>query len=111
MTDYHQEQQKDETLRILYDYVVSGSVPSDEQQARKICGKGVNFVVIDNILYFIDPKHQGKRRVAVPAHLQDQILRENHGGIMAGHFSGDRLYELASGKWWCDTLYRDCITY
>jgi len=69
MTDYHQEQQKDEVLKILYDYLVNESLPPDEQQARKICAKAVNFAVVDNILYFIDPKQQGRRRAAVPAHL------------------------------------------
>jgi len=90
---------------------VNGSVPHDEQHAKKICTKAVNFAVLDDIMYFIDPKHQGKRRAAVPTHLHDEILRENHGGIMAGHFSGDRLHKLVSNKWWWDTLYRDCITY
>ena len=111
MADYHREQQKDEALKILYDYMVNGSVPPDEQQARKICAKAMHFAVVDNILYFIDPKHKGKRRAAVPAHLQEKILKENHGGVMAGHFSGDRLFKLVSNKWWWETLYRDSITY
>ena len=83
MTDYHREQQKDEGLRILYNYLVNDSVPHDEQQAKKICAKAVNFAVLNDIVYFIGPKHQGKRRAAVPTHLQEEILRENHGGIMA----------------------------
>ena len=71
----------------------------------------MHFAVVDNILYFIDSKHKGKRRAAVPAHLQEKILKENHGGVMAGHFSGDRLFKLVSNKWWWETLYRDSITY
>ena len=47
MADYHQEQQKDEALKILYDYMVNGSVPPDEQQGRKICAKGMHFAVVD----------------------------------------------------------------
>jgi len=54
---------------------------------------------------------QGRKRVAVPLHLQEQILMEYHGGVMAGHFSGDRLYKLVSRKWWWGKLYHDAVTY
>ena len=83
--EFHVEQQKDTEVKELYDYVASGTVPKDKQQAKKTCGQAVHFSFIDNILYFIDSKQQGRKRTVVPAHLQEQILRENHGGIMAGH--------------------------
>lgn len=109
--EFHLEQKKDIKVKELYDYVARGTMPRDEQQAKKICGQAVHFAVIDDILYFIDSKPQGRKRAVVPAHLQEQILRENHGGIMAGHFSGDRLYKLVSRHWWWETLYKDAITY
>ena len=54
--------------------------------------------IIDNVLYFIDPRRKDHHRVAVPGHLQKQILHKNHGGVMAGHFSGSRPYELLSRR-------------
>ena len=56
MCEFHLEQQKDTRVRELYDYVASGVVPKDEQQAKKVCGQAVYFAVIDSILYFIDSK-------------------------------------------------------
>ena len=51
------------------------------------------------------------RRVAVSKHLRQQILYENHGRVMAGHFSGARLYEIVSRKWWWEDLYKDAISF
>lgn len=76
--EFHSEQQKDVKVKELYDYVARGKVPEDKQQANKLCGQAVHFAVIDDILYFIDSKQEGRKRVVVPAHLQEQILKENH---------------------------------
>ena len=111
MYEFHLEQQKDTRVKELYDYVASGIVLNDEQQAKKVCGRAVHFAVVDSILYFVDSKKQGRKRVVVPAHLRNQILRESHGGIMAGHFSGDRLYKLISHHWWWETLYKDAVSH
>ena len=43
--------------------------------------------------------------MTVPVHLQEQILLEHHGGIMAGYFSGEHLYNAVSRRWWWDTHY------
>jgi len=90
------EQQKDPTLKQMYDYLQQGSLPDDERTAKKISAQAMNFAVVDDVLYLIDPKQQGRKRAAVPHHLRRQILMEYHGGVMAGHFSGDRLYKLVS---------------
>jgi len=105
------EQQKDSTLKEIYDYIQQSSLPDDKRMAKKISAQAVNFAVLDGILYLIDSKQQGRKRAAVPHHLQKQILMEYHGGIMAGHFSGDRLYKLVSRHWWWEKLYRDAIEY
>ena len=109
--EFHLEQQKDPKVKELYDYVEKGEVSKDGQQAKKVCGQAMHFAIIDDILYFIDSKQQGRKRAVVPVHLREQILRENHGGIMAGHFSGDRLYKLISRHWWWETLYKDAVSY
>ena len=86
-------------------------MPKDEQQAKKVCRQVIHFAVVDSILYFIDSKKQGRKRAVVPAHLQEQILKEYHGGVMAGHFLGDRLYKLVSCYWWWETLYKDAVSF
>ena len=69
------------------------------------------FQIIDHVLYFIDPRKRNCRRVAVPRHLQQQILLENHGGVMARYFSWVLLYEMLSQKWWWEVLYKDDISF
>jgi len=50
--------------------------------------------LVDDILYYVHPKQENRRRVVVPKHLRKQIMEENHSGPMAGHFSGNRLYNV-----------------
>ena len=38
-------------------------------------------------------------------------MLENHGCIMAGHFSGQRLYNAVSRRWWWDTMYCDSLEF
>ena len=45
--------------------------------------------------------------MAVPVHLREGILHESHGGLLAGHFSGAKLYQAVSRLWWWSTLYKD----
>ena len=99
-SDFHLEQRKDARLRQICEYLENGLLPEHVEESKKITSQSMYFQIIYHVLYFIDPWKRNCRRVAVPRHLQQQILLENHGGVMAGHFSGVRLYEMLSQKWW-----------
>ena len=47
--------------------------------------------------------------MAVPVHLREDILRESHGGLLAGHFSGAKLYQAVSRLRWRSALYKDVM--
>ena len=49
--------------------------------------------------------------VVVPVHLRERILRESHGGVYAGHFSGGKLYSTICRNWWWPTVYRDVMEF
>ena len=49
-----------------------------------------------------------QKRAVVPVQLRDGIMRDVHGGVMSGHFSGNRLFKTLSCHWWWQTMYRDC---
>ena len=70
-------------------------MPDNSQEAKKIAAQASQFAILENVLYFIDASRQNLRRAAVPSHLQEQIMAEIHGGVMSGHFSGNRLYQDA----------------
>ena len=60
---------------------------------------------------FVDQKAGNRKRVVVPAHLRETVLKESHGGVYAGHFSGGKLYSTICRDWWWPTIYRDVIEF
>ena len=109
--DFHLEQEKDSELQHLRQFLEYGILPAEEKEARKLAAQALSFVIVDNVLYFVDAKGRGRKRAAVPSHLQKTILDDHHGGKMAGHFSGARLYTSLSRLWWWRTMYKDAIEY
>ena len=107
----YQEQRKDLKLAVLIEYLENGTLPKEEKEARKTAALATKFVILDKVLYFIDQKKTGRRRAAVPKHLQEKLLQEYHGGRMAGHFSGNRLYATLCYNWWWENMYVDAITF
>ena len=107
--DFSKEQQKDPELRCLYLCLQYGILPEDEWLAKRVATQALNFTVIDDVLHYLDSRGGGRKRAAVPGQLQKVILEDYHGGRMAGHFSGPRLYAALSRKWWWRTMYKDAI--
>ena len=53
---YSQEQRQDETLQEIMLFLEHGELPVDENHARKIALQSSQFVIVDNVLYFIHAK-------------------------------------------------------
>ena len=111
LNDFHKEQSKDPKLRKIMDYLTRGSLPDDSEEAKKVAAQASQFAVVQGVLYFIDPKRQNARRAAVPSRLQHPIMAEIHGGVMSGHFAGNRLYKTLCRRWWWDSMYSDAISF
>ena len=101
------EQRKDGSLRDLITYLEEGELPSDTKLARKIAAQATQFVILDGLLYFLDPKKSCKKRAVVPVHLRQKLIEEIHGGPMAGHFTTNRLYNALAHTWWWEGMFRD----
>ena len=86
----------------------------DESRARQIALQSSQFVVVDEVLYFVDAKHDQRRRIVVPKKLQQRILKENHGNHMGAHFSGPKLFNalpvIGGGKACLLTLFTSHAT-
>ena len=89
------KQRKDPNLRETIHFLKRGELPQDPNRARKIAV----FTVVDDILFFLDPKNKHQRRVVVPEHICKRVMEENHGGTMGGHFSGNQLYNTLARQW------------
>ena len=108
---YALEQSKDPKLKGMRDYLLSRKLPSDRDSARRVVAQEPLFTLISNILYYVDLRRNNRRRVAVPQHLQEKLIEENHRGSYGGHFSGERIYNSLVRRWWWDGMYADALRY
>ena len=93
----------------IFDFLQKGELPSEERRARKIALQVSLFTIDDEMLYYVDPKQKQQRRVVVPRHRHEQILRESHSGEMRGHFLGKRTYAALIHLWWRDGMHTDVL--
>ena len=51
--NFSQEQQKDQSVLEMIDFLKDGKLPSDQQQAKKVALQSKNFTILDDVLYYI----------------------------------------------------------
>ena len=66
--------------------LMDGSLPDDNDVARKVAIQTPCFTIINGVLYFVYNKSNNRKQCVVPSHLRNQIMKENHSGPMSGHF-------------------------
>ena len=49
-----EEQEKDMKLHEISDYLCSGALPQDDKQARKLVVQPQLFIVVNDVLYYLD---------------------------------------------------------
>ena len=69
-------------------------LPEDRQSASKVASQALSFILVSQILYFVDANQNNLSRIVVPSHLRQQLMTECHSSIMSGHFSDVRLHTL-----------------
>ena len=111
MNSFSQEQRKDTVVLEIIHFLERGELPSDEGRARKIALQSSMFALMDDVLYFIDPKQSKQQRVVVPMHLRPKVMEESHRGPMGAHFSGNRLFNTLSRHWWWEGMFADTMHY
>ena len=107
------EQRRDPELLDIINHVERGELPTDPEKARRITLLSTQFSLVDDILYLIDTQNKGspRVRVAVPKHLQEQLMQEQHRGLMGAHFSGNRLFGVLSSQWWWKGMHGDAMRF
>ena len=81
-------QTNDEHLHQIRRYVLEGVLPAEEKLAKGLVLEREHFVVLDNVLYYVDQKPQHQLRVAVPKMDAAELDGRNHLGPFGGHFAG-----------------------
>ena len=104
-------QQQDPWIHHLTQYLTEKKLPDDESVARRIVLQAPSFDLQDGILYFIDSKHNHRKRAVVPHQLQQQLLGQTHSGPFGGHFSGQRTFNNLALHWWWNRMYSDTMEF
>ena len=109
--DYSVEQLKDPSLKEVMELLGKGKLPDNPDQAVKVMAQESQFSLLDGTLYYIDHRHDNRRRIVVPCHLREQLLSESHRGPFGGHFSGPKVYKALVRHWWWPGMYADVISF
>ena len=64
------------------------------KRAKAVAAQASVLTLVDNILYYVHSKQGDRRQTVVREHLRRQIMEDNLSGPMAGHFSGNRPYNI-----------------
>ena len=108
-SNFASHQRKDPELSTIIKYLEDKELPDDEKLSKQVVLRAAQFSMDNSVLHYVDPKTGSPGRVVVPSHLREQLMAECHGGVMSGHFSGNRLYNTLRRTWWWDTMYRDSM--
>ena len=87
-----------------------GVLPTEPQVAAKVVTQATVYTLLNGILYYNGQKDDFPRAV-VPCSLQWSMIEEYRSGIMAGHFSGPKVYKAMLRQWWWQSIYQDIINY
>ena len=98
-------------LKEIIHFVEQGDLPAEEKTARRIALQKSQFTLHGNIPYHLDHKKGHHKRGAVPAHLTEQLLTENHSSLSVGHFGVKKTYGDLVCHWWLDGTYSDVVTF
>ena len=100
-------QRKDPDIQDIFKFLQEGILPDNNCKKQKLALQASLFTVLDGVLYYIDSRRNCERAV-VPKHLREEIMKENHSGIMAGHY---RLYNTPVRQWWWEGMYKDVTAF
>ena len=101
---FAEKQLKDPSLQLIIQYLSKNVLPAEPQLAAKVVAQVSMYTIVDDILYFNGQKGDSPRAV-VPCGLQQSMMEEYHSGIMAGHFSGPKIYKTMFLQWWWQNMY------
>ncbi len=79
------EQQRDSEL-VEINYLERRELPSDPERASLIVLQSPLHTIVDNVLYYVNPKNTDWLRVVVPTHLKKELLEDYHRGRMGAYF-------------------------
>ena len=109
--DLSSQQLADPSLYPIILYLKEGNLPEDSKEAQEVIALAQQFTMLDGVLCRMNPKQGEFPQIVVPASLKQQIMEDHHAGVLAGHFSGPRLFKSISRRWWWKGMYKELMDY
>ena len=88
-------------------FVEEGVIPDDARVRNLVQRERDRFVVLERVLYYVDPGRRDQVRLVVPEVLRKQIMEEVHAGSFAGHFAVKGLYGTLTKRYWWRGMFGD----
>ena len=104
-------QRQDSDCASIIEYLTTGSLPSDEKQARAIVRESQYSIIEHIVLWSVSTtNHSDKRgsidrRLCVPSTMRDDILRANHESPIAGHLGVARTAHRINKRFYWPNLW------
>lgn len=110
-------QLKDDKIRPIIQYLENGSLPKEDQPARRIVLSSEAYIIENGVLYrILDTKAREISKqteeiyvcLVVPNELKFDVLTSAHGDLSAGHYGSQRTYTTLRIKYFWEGMWRDC---
>ena len=106
-----EQQAQDSQIMEWVAFLKHGQLPIDNIRARKMAIQQSLFAIVDDVLYYVDPKRGNRRRATVPLAMRSKLTEKTHSGPYGGHFSGQRMFNATVTSWWWEGMFSDLVNH
>ena len=96
----------------MYEYKLTNLLPQhDDRLAKSVLMQSPYYALIDSVLYYDNPLNKKRQLhplpLAVPQHLRQTILEENHGLPTSGHFGYEKVWRRMRAQYFWPNMKGD----
>ena len=97
----------DPVLRRMIDYLMTGTLPTDDQQAREVTLTSSQYTMVDDILYHLEPDKT--LRIVPPTTDHQKLFNEAHSGVFGAHLREVKIHSVLSRHYWWPGMRADIV--
>lgn len=101
------KQANDDFCSPIINYLTRHEVPDGKVEAQRITALSTQFVMSNNLLYYIGPPHKSTKSqlLVVPTEMKEEIMQAHHDDVFAGHFGFLRTCNRIKEKYYWQELF------
>ncbi len=111
--NFRSSQLEDVEYANIINYLKHKQLPEDVKEASRIRVWSSNFMLTDDLLYYIwTPSNMNQRldvrkQLVVPSKLRQSIMIHNHDSYVGGHFGSYKTFMKIRDRYWWPTMFQD----